>query len=41
MRISSTDLYGSATIVISDLFNDVESLKRTSNYFINFLFNYY
>jgi hypothetical protein len=28
MSISSTGLYGSATIVNSDLFNDVESLKE-------------
>jgi hypothetical protein len=28
MSISSTDLYGSATIVNSDLFNDVEDLKE-------------
>ncbi len=29
MSISSTGLYGSATIVNSDLFNDVETLKGT------------
>ena len=29
MSISSTGLYGSATIVNSDLFTDVESLKET------------
>ncbi len=28
MSISSTGLYGSATIVNSDLFNDVEDLKE-------------
>ncbi len=28
MSISSTGLYGSATIVNSDLFNDVKSLKK-------------
>ena len=28
MSISSTGLYGSATIVNSDLFNDVETLKE-------------
>ena len=28
MSISSTGLYGSATIVNSDLFNDVEALKE-------------
>jgi hypothetical protein len=28
MSISSTGLYGSATIVHSDLFNDVEALKE-------------
>jgi hypothetical protein len=28
MTISSTGLYGSATIVNSDLFNDVEALKE-------------
>ena len=28
MSISSTGLYGSATIVNSDLLNDVESLKE-------------
>ncbi len=28
MSTSSTGLYGSATIVNSDLFNDVESLKE-------------
>jgi hypothetical protein len=28
MSISSTGLYGSATIVNSDLFNDVEPLKE-------------
>ena len=29
MSISSTGLYGSATIVNSDLFTDVETLKET------------
>ena len=29
MSISSTGLYGSATIVNNDLFNDVETLKET------------
>jgi hypothetical protein len=29
MSISSTSLYGSATIVNSDLFTDVETLKET------------
>ena len=32
MSISSTGLYGSATIVNSDLFNDVESL--TANHYL-------
>ncbi len=30
MSISSTGLYGSATIVNSDLFNDVEALSNWS-----------
>ncbi len=29
MSISSTGLYGTATIVNSDLFNDVETLNKT------------
>ncbi len=41
MSISSACLYESATIVTSDLFNDVEALKEQSDYFINFLLNYY
>jgi len=32
MSISSTGLYGSATIVILDLFTDAETLKKKSLY---------
>jgi hypothetical protein len=40
MSISSTGLYGSATVVNTDLFGDVEALKEQVTT-LSTLFNYY
>jgi hypothetical protein len=41
MSISSTGLYGSATIVNSDVFTDVQDLKEQVTTLSYFIFNYY